>query len=567
MPGESAPAAGARSAGDAPAGAGGAPFEVMPAAPPPGLVRRILTTERHFVGLLLGGFVAYARHQRETGARGLRLAFLVVLAWFIRPFVKRSLVGLPFPVQLRRRLELLGPTYIKLGQVLALRSDLLPPAITVELTNLLDRLPVVPFERFMAIVVADLGRPAEAMFSWVDSTPVGSASIAQAHRATTVEGDDVILKVVKPGIRQTLRRDARLLGMFGSLLQLLLPRFQPRRVIREFTDYTLRESDLRLEADNAETFAANFKDLPDVVFPRIFRDYSGQNVLCMEYLAGVRPDSPAAQAMDAEEKRRLVDLGAAAIVRMLYRDGFFHADLHPANLLVLPGPKAGFIDLGMVGRLDDELRRTLLYYYYCLVIGDTENAARYLAAIAQPGPGGNPIGFRREVEEISRRWRRRASFQGFSLAQLILESVGQGARFRMYFPVEMVLMVKALVTYEAVGHMLVPEFDVAAVTQPHITKIFLGQFNPLRVMREGLRGAPEIVDALVKAPLLVTEGLRVLEKATHRPPENPFAGMRGTLFAGFCLVAGAILAAVGRPWYLWAPLFLIAVILAIRKGE
>ncbi|MFH1177858.1 MAG: AarF/UbiB family protein [Acidobacteriota bacterium] len=546
----------------------GRQFELFVEVRPPGLLRRLLTTERHFLGLLLGGYVAYVRHRRETGTgRGLRFAIQRLLAFLLRPLVKRSLVGLPFPVQLRRRMEILGTTYIKLGQVLALRSDLLPSAVTDELRHLLDRLPAVPPARFQELVVEDLHRPLEEMFSRIDPSPVGSASIAQAHRATTVAGESVLLKVVKPGIRELVQRDVRLLNFLGAVLQALLPRFQPRRVIREFCDYTLREVDLCREADNAETFAANFKDLPDVVFPRIYRQYSSANVLCMEYFEGAKPGSPEAQALPEEDRARLVDLGAAAIIRMIYRDGFFHADLHAANLIILPGPKAGFIDLGMVGRLDDELRRTLLYYYYCLVMGDTENAARYLAAIAQSGPGGDPVGFRREVEEVSRRWRRVPNFQDFSLARLILESVSRGAAYRMYFPVEMVLMVKALVTYEAVGHMLAPGFDVAAVSQPHITRIFLNQFNPLRLVREGLRGAPEIVDALVKVPLLVTEGLRVLERSTRRPPENPLAGVRGTLFAGFCLVAGAILAAFGKSPAVWAPLFLIALVLALRKGS
>ena len=130
----------------------------------------------------------------------------------------------------------------------------------------------------------------------------------------------------------------------------------------------------------------------------------------------------------------------------------------------------------------------------------------------------------------------------------------------MYFPVEMVLMDKALVTYEGVGHLLKTDFDVAAVSRDHISRIFIGQFSPLRIARETLRGAPEMVDALVKAPMLVTEGLRFLEKTTRQPPENPLSGMRGTLFAGFCLVAAAILLAFEGPWPLWAALFLLAFI-------
>jgi len=317
------------------------------------------------------------------------------------------------------------------------------------------------------------------MFLRIGEVLLGSASIGQVHRATTRDGDPVIIKVVKPGIPAILRRDAKLLGIAGWMLELVFPQYGPKRIIREFSEYTLREVDLRREADNAETFAANFSDERDIVFPKIYREFSGERVLTMEFFDGSRPDSRKVQAMSLEDRERLVDLGAEAIIRMIYKDGFFHADLHPGNLIVLPGPKAGFIDLGMVGRMHDELRRTLLYYYYALVMGDAENAARYLSAAAEPGRGGDPAGFRRDVAEISTRWRRNSNFDSFSLGQLILESVSRGAEYRMFFPVEMVLMVKALVTFEGVGQMLLPGFDVASIDEEGRVTRVLGFFSPL----------------------------------------------------------------------------------------
>jgi ubiquinone biosynthesis protein len=587
-------------------------FELLSDRPPAGQLRRFFTTHRHLIGLGFGWLAAHRRERAAAAAAGSRrsrvagglVGLLTAVGW---PFLDRSLRDRPFPVQLRRRLEMLGPTYIKLGQILALRQDLLPRAVTEELQNLLDRLPVVSFARYVQLVADELGRPVGEMFSWIDPTPLGSASIAQIHRATTREGDAVILKVVKPGIRETLTRDARLLRLLGAILQLVLPRYRPRQVIAEFVEYTRREVDLRREADNAETFAANFRDTPDIVFPRIYRKYSSRGVLCMEFFDGIKPSDPRAAELTEEERDRLVDLGAQAIIRMLYKDGFFHADLHPGNLLILreprrqhraPSPegegrgggdpikpegrgrgdainpegrrggdriKAGFIDLGMVGRFDADLRRTLLFYYYTMVIGDAENAARYLSAVALPGPNADPAGFRREVTEILLRWHRNPSFREFSLAQLILQSVNEGAHHGMYFPVEMVLMVKALITFEGVGQILKPGLDVAAVSQSHIHRIFLDQFNPLRIGRESLRGAPELIDAIVKSPMLVTEGLRLLQQATQRHPENPVAGLRGTLFGGFCLIAGAILAAAGGPWPLWATLFVVGILTALRR--
>jgi ubiquinone biosynthesis protein len=511
--------------------ADGSEFELLIESRPHGLLRRLISTWRHFFGTLFGGLNAWVRTRTKEERHGLGYRSAWTLALLTRPFVSRKLVKLPFAVQLRKRFETLGPTYIKLGQVLSLREDILPPEITEELKNLLDRLPALPFARYLELVEREIGRPVGEVFSWVEPTPLGSASIGQIHQATMLAGDAVIIKLVKP------------------------------------LHYTLREADLRTEGDNAETFAANFKDLPDVVFPVIYREFTTQNLLVMEYLRGVRPNDPAIQTLSEADRDRIVDLGATVIIRMLYRDGFFHADLHPGNLVVLPGPKAGFIDLGMVGRFDDELRRTLLYYYYCLVMGDAENAARYLSLIADAGPGSDVKGFRRDVEEICRRWQRSSNFEDFSIAQLIMESVGKGGAYRMYFPVEMVLMVKAIVTFEGVGQLLKPGFDVASTSKPHINQIFLNQFSPVRIARESLRGAPELVDALVKAPMLVTEGLRALEQATHRQPENPFSGIRGTVFGGFCIVAGAIVAAANGPWPVWATLFVGGLLLGIRRGR
>ena len=543
-------------------------FEILVETRPPGLIRRLLTTIRHFAGMFGGGIAAWVRERKAADENhGIVYRSAAMFAFVTRPIMQKDLVALPFPVQFRRRLEILGPTYIKLGQILSLREDILPASITEELKNLLDRLPVVPFARLLEMVTTSLGRPADEMFASVDPRPLGSASIAQIHRAVTRDGDEVILKVVKPGIRVTLTRDAVLLKMLGSVLQMLISRYQPKRVIAEFVDYTLKEVDLRREADNAETFQANFTDEDDIIFPKIYREFSSEDVLCMEFFDGLKPSDPRTRSMSEADRDKLVDLGACAIIRMLYKDGFFHADLHPGNLIVLAGPKAGFIDLGMVGRFNQDLRRTMLYYYYCLVMGDAENAAKYLSSVAQPGRGADPKGFRREVEEISRRYSRHASFKDFSLARLVLQSVGLAGRFRMYFPVEMVLMVKALVTYEGVGQLMKDDLDVASVSRKHIHKIFIGQFNPFALAKEALRGAPEMVDALVKAPLLVTEGLRFLENTARERHENPLTGMRGTMLAGFSLIGGAILVALGGPWYIAAAMFVFAGIVALRRGE
>ncbi len=533
----------------------------------PGLARRGRTTLRHFVLLLLGGYVAGVEERRRRGDRGLLFRLRLVIAWCCRLLVNDDIARQPFPVQLRQRLEMLGPTYVKLGQILSLRMDLLPERVTDELRNLLSHLPPVPFEEIVAIVEADLGCPVSELFSEVEPVPLGSASIAQSHHATTRDGERVILKVVKPGIRELLLRDTALLRMLGFVLQALLPRFQPRRMIDEFCDYTLREVDMNLEAENAETFAVNFKDLPDIVFPRIHRELSGSRVLCMEFLDGVQPTSEVARSLPYEDRQRLIDLGAAAVIRMLYEDGFFHADLHPGNLLILPGPRVGFIDLGMVGQLDPALRADLLSLFFCLVMEDFDGAARHLSAVGQTEPASDVVGFRRAVRELCRRWRRSATFEEFSLGLLMLQSVQLGARYQLYFPVEMVLMVKALVTYEGVGYLLDPDFNVAEVSQRHVSRIFRNQFSPMRLLREGLRGAPELIDAVAKRPLLVNEALRALEERSRERPEGPLTGLRATLFGGFCLLAGAIVIVADGPWPVWVLLVMLGLLVPLRRGR
>jgi ubiquinone biosynthesis protein len=489
------------------------------------------------------------------------------LAWVFRRFLDPEIVDQPFPVQLRRRLEILGPTYVKLGQILSLRQDILPDSVTSELRNLLGDLPPVPFEVISGILESDLGKPVDELFAEIDPRPLGSASIAQSHWARLTSGDQVILKVVKPEIRDLLYRDATLLRTTARFLQFVIPRYQPRRVIDEFCDYTLREVEMTLEAENAETFANNFADMPDVVFPRIYREYSADNVLCMEYLDGVRPDDPAVRLLPLEERERFISLGAETIIRMLYQDGFFHADLHPANLLVLPDTKVGFLDLGMVGRFDPEMRHNMLELFYSMVMEDYEGAARHLAAVSQTEPRSDVQGFRRAVKEVARRWRTNARFEEFSLALLILECIQLGARYHLYFPVEMVLMVKALVTYEGVGYLLDPDFNVAEVSERFVGQIFRREYSPARLSREFLRIAPDLFDAAMKLPLLVSESIGALEERTRRRPQRPLTGVRATLYGGACLVAGAILIGLDGPWLLAAILLVIGVLLPLRRGD
>jgi ubiquinone biosynthesis protein len=531
-----------------------------------GLVRRFLAVHRHLLGLAFSSLVARVDQMPPERRRGLHAPGRRTAAWLARRLLDRDMAARPFAWQLRRRLELLGPTYVKLGQIMAIREDLLPSAVCAELQNLFDRLPPYPIDEVRALVEAGLGRPVAACFTRIDPEPLGSASIAQVHRAETLEGDAVVIKVMKPGIRAAVVSDLKLLQLLGILLQWIIPRYQPRQIIQEFANYTLREVDFRVEADNAEMFAANFRDMPDVLFPRVHHGLSSDTVLTMELMRGLKPGSPETLELGEEDRARIIDLGAASIIRMLYLDGFFHADLHAGNLMVLPGepPRIGFIDLGMVGRFEEGTRRRMLYYYHALVTGDVDGAAKFLVDMARVGPGGDPMGFRRAVVDLSRRFVTHAAQGEFSIAQLILESVGLGGRYRVYFPVEMTLMVKALVTFEGVGRMLDPHLDVAALSRRHVSRVFRHHFHPRLLARQLLRGAPELIDVAVRLPQLLADSVRYAEEAvSRRPPRRGLAGLRGAILSGACIVAGTMALVAGPSLVPPAILFSLALLLAV----
>lgn len=538
-------------------------YEVLIEGRPQGLVLRAITTYRQLFGLLLGGMAAYTREQKRIG-RGTRLPVLLMrlAVAFFWVFLDRDLVRQPFPVQFRVRLERLGPTYIKLGQILSLREDLLPKSITDELKNLLDRLPALPFDRYVELLEKTLDRPLASFASELDSVPLGSASLAQTHRGRLLTGEEVCFKMLKPNVRQIVITDTRLMRVAGSFAELILARYQPKRLIDEFCRYTVLEVDLRNEADNAEIFAANFRDEPDVRFPAIYRSCSNRDVLCMTFFRGYKPDANLPTMFTRAELDRAIELGIGATVKMIFRDGFFHADLHPGNLIVLKDGAVGFIDLGMVGRLDNDLRKRLLYYLYALVSGDAGNAARYLTSMTVAGPKGDPTAFRNAVEDLNRRWLRAPNFDEFSLGQLILQSVSLAGSYYIQYPSEIILMVKSLVTLEGVGNVLAPGIDMADAAREHVQEVVYGQFDLRQVLRDGVLLLPELVDLMYRSPLVLNESLRYVESELKRSRSGPLEPLRSTLFGGMTMIAGGLVALAGGPEWLWGGLLAVGFLIA-----
>ena len=246
-------------------------------------------------------------------------------------------------------------------------------------------MPALPYERFLELVEENLDAKWNTVFAKIQEIPLGSASVAQAHVAILNNGDEVVIKLLKPGTREIIKTDSKILKGIASVMQYVRPRYQPKAMITEFCDYTNREVDFRLEANNAVEFAKNFSQYDNIRFPKVYKQHSNGDMLIMEYIKGIKPDEKAAAILTEEQKNKVVDLGAFAIIKMLYNDGFFHADLHPGNLLIINEDECAFIDLGMVGRFSEATRKNMLYYYNALVLGNPEAAARYLSLVAKPG--------------------------------------------------------------------------------------------------------------------------------------------------------------------------------------
>ncbi|RPI82257.1 MAG: AarF/ABC1/UbiB kinase family protein [Chloroflexi bacterium] len=531
-----------------------------------GIFGRFFETLGQLLALVFGGAFAYVRQKKDRGEGGsigiLLLRFVLIFAW---PFLNKKIISQPFPVQFRMRLEQLGPTYIKLGQILSLREDLLPKSITDELLRLLDKLPAVSYRRLKELIVEDLRRPLNSMFVWIDPVPLGSASLAQTHRARLVTHEKVVIKVLKPGVREMVEIDTKLLRFFGSILQVFLGRYQPKRLINEFSSYTLREVDLRFEADNADTFAANFKNEPEIRFPKVYRQFSNRDVLCMEYFKGIKPDSMAVKNFSDSQRKKVLELGIRSTIEMIFRDGFFHADLHPANIVILGDAGVGFIDLGMVGQFDRDMRKRMFYYFFSLVMGDANSAARYLSSLAIPAKGTDIEGFRRSVVNLYSRWLRTPNLSEFSIAQVILQSVLMAGQFRVQYPGEIILMVKALVTVEGVGNLLEPGMNITVEARKPVQRILLNQFNPIGITRDIILVLPEMIDIISTTPLILSEGLKSFESTLKKPAPRETRSVRNALLAGFLFIAGAILVSFEGPWALSTALFIFAIILALRS--
>ncbi len=421
------------------------------------------------------------------------------------------------PVRLRLAFEELGTTFIKLGQVLSTRQDLLPPAYIAELAKLQDAIPPLPTSVMVATIEAELGQSIATLFTAFDPTPLATASIAQVHAVTLPGGMEAVVKVQRPGVREQVLLDLEIAARLGRLIAgrfnlmertgLNLP-----ALVEEFT-YTLRgELDYLREARNAEVFQRNFVDEPLVFIPAICWEYTTARLITMERLRGFRIDDVGAILAAGYDAADIATRSARLVLKEVFEDGFFHADLHPGNLFVMENGIIGVVDFGMVGTLDDATRTQLLLLVVAVVEQDADRITDFLVRLGVVNGSFDRVMLRRDVQRVV------TEYYGLTLEQvdfsrLITNLSVLAQRHTLTLPPDLALLLKMLLMIEGLARTLDPNFNILAVAQPFGEQAIKNLFTPERIMRQLRRTALDLADLSIDLPRRFDRILRSAEQS------------------------------------------------------
>jgi ubiquinone biosynthesis protein len=391
-----------------------------------------------------------------------------------------DLARLEPPVQVRLALEELGPAFVKLGQVLAGRADLLGPAWIAELQRLHSRVPAVPFEALRPQLREDLGGEPEDIFAHFDPEPLAGASIAQVHRATLKDGTEVVVKVRRPGIQDVVEADLRLLERLAVMAEDELPQlrpYRPRQLVREFARSLRRELDLAAECRSAERVATNLAALGFVAIPRVHWAHTGPRVNVQDRVQGISGEDLAQVDASGLDRQLLARRGAQAVLKMIVEDGFFHADPHPGNVFYLPGNRLAFIDFGMVGRLTQRRRDELLRLLLGLVQREPQAVADVLLDWTGNDHGAHLTQLETEIETFVDQYHGTPLAQ-LSLAGLLADVTTILREHRLALPADLALLIKAFVSLESMGRGLDPGFHMATEALPLLRGVVRARWQP-----------------------------------------------------------------------------------------
>lgn len=405
------------------------------------------------------------------------------------------------PQRVRLAIQELGPTFIKLGQILATRVDLFDPEWISEFERLQDQVDPIDFARLRPQLEADLGASPESLFAWFDTTPLATASIGQVHRARLEDGHEVILKIRRPGIRPQIEADLRLLNRLAQLAEsriAWLARFRPGELVRQFATSLRQELDLAAECRSAQRIAENFRDDPYFRVPEVYWEWTCERLNVQEFVAGIPARNITAIREAGLDAQLIASRGTQAILKMILEDGFFHADPHAGNLFVMPGNSFVMIDWGMVGRLSEARRQQVIKLFLGLVERDSASTTRVLIEWAGETPV-DEVALAEDVEAFIDR------YHGVPLKQLnLIGLLGDVTRIlrshQLALPSDLALVMKAITTLEGLGRQLNPDYQIVEEAQPVLRRLFMNQFGPQALMRKGWNLLSDNVDILSSLP-------------------------------------------------------------------
>jgi len=430
----------------------------------------------------------------------LRLARTVAIGRRLRPWGRRVAPSGTKAQRLRQALEELGPTFIKFGQALSNRPDLLPADLVAELARLQDTVAPLADGVAEAAIEAELGRPIAAVFARFDSKPVAAASIAQVHRAALLDGSEVAVKVRRPGIEGLIEHDLGILGLLARLAERYLPDsdiYQPVMLVAEFARAIRSEQDLAREGRAIERFSKNFAGDPTIRLPRVHWPQTTTGVLTMEYMEGTRLQDVLADP-GAFDVSAIATRGAQAVLKQVLRDGLFHADPHPANVFILPGSVICLLDFGSVGRVDRRLRDSLVRLLDAVAREDAERLASAILSIGRPLKTLDSAQLGRDLADLIDGYAG-VAMRDLSIASLLQDALAVMRRHRLQFPSDLMLLVRAFVTIEGVARRLDPSFNMLEHARPVVTEILRDRMAPSAVagrVADTARGMAEALQTL-----------------------------------------------------------------------
>jgi len=411
------------------------------------------------------------------------------------------------PQKVKLMLEELGPTFIKLGQILSIRPDIIPREYILELEKLQDNVPGYDYEKVKTQIEKELECSIDDVFLSFEKEPFAAASIAQVHRAVLKNGQDVVVKVQRPNISGIIKTDLEILGHMAKLIEKHIPESQlydPVGIVQEFAEAVKRELNFVGEAWNIERFRRNFKEDNTIYVPKVFWDLTSQKVITIEYVKGIKVDQPKELSEYGVSRKQIAATIARALMKQIFIHGFFHGDPHPGNILLKPDGRIVFIDFGMMGRIDEETKFKMVDLILGVINKDTEKITKTLLEIGAVSKNTDVKKLKLDVENILERYYGK-SLKQIKLSELINEMLNITSKYKVKLPSNFTLLCKSIITIEGICRKLDPEFNIITTSKPFVKQLLEERYNLRNLMKMVNETLLELKEVSKTIPKLVKE--------------------------------------------------------------